>query len=61
MSPTPEYSAIMPGRSKLTEGEVAFRQHKSGHTPGLNWPTFLSFADRYIQGPASASVPKDAK
>jgi hypothetical protein len=36
----------------LTDGEVAFRQHKGGHTPGPNWPTFLKFADRYVKGPA---------
>jgi hypothetical protein len=33
----------------LTEGELAFRQHKGGHTTGPNWPTFLAFADRYIK------------
>jgi (4-O-methyl)-D-glucuronate---lignin esterase len=33
----------------LTEGELAFRQHKGGHSTGPNWPTFLAFADRYIQ------------
>jgi hypothetical protein len=33
----------------LTDGELAFRQHKGGHTTGPNWPTFLAFADRYIK------------
>jgi hypothetical protein len=33
----------------ITDGELAFRQHKGGHTTGPNWPTFLAFADRYIQ------------
>lgn len=32
----------------LVDGELAFRQHKGGHTTGPNWPTFLAFADRYI-------------
>ena len=32
----------------LIDGEIAFRQHKGGHTTGPNWPTFLKFADRYI-------------
>ena len=32
----------------LIEGDLAFRQHKGGHTTGPNWPTFLTFADRYI-------------
>jgi hypothetical protein len=32
----------------ITDGELAFRQHRGGHTTGPNWPTFLAFADRYI-------------
>jgi hypothetical protein len=32
----------------LMEGEIAFRQHSGGHTPGPNWPTFIAFADRYF-------------
>jgi hypothetical protein len=32
----------------LIDGDVAFRQHSGGHTPGPNWPTFLTFADRYL-------------
>lgn len=35
----------------LIDGEVAFRQHSGGHTTGPNWPTFLTFAGRYIKGP----------
>jgi hypothetical protein len=41
----------------LTDGDLAFRQHKGGHTTGPNWPTFLAFADRYIKSnkaPASS-------
>jgi hypothetical protein len=34
----------------LIAGEVAFRQHSGGHTPGPNWPTFLDFASRYLHG-----------
>jgi hypothetical protein len=33
----------------LVDGEVAFRQHKGGHTTGPNWPTFLKWADRYLK------------
>ncbi len=33
----------------IVDGELAFRQHKGGHTTGPNWPTFLAFADRYIK------------
>lgn len=39
--------------SGITGGDLAFRQHKGGHTTGPNWPTFLDFAGRYIK-------PKDA-
>jgi len=37
-----------PIETALTEGELAFRQHSGGHTPGPNWPTFLSFAEGYF-------------
>lgn len=39
----------------LVQGELAFRQHKGGHTTGPNWPTFLNWADRYIKSPGAAS------
>ena len=42
---TNEFPAVETG---LTDGDLAFRQHKGGHTTGPNWPTFLAFADRYI-------------
>jgi len=38
-----------PIETPLVSGELAFRQHSGGHTTGPNWPTFLSFADRYIK------------
>jgi putative membrane-bound dehydrogenase-like protein len=38
----------------LIDGEVAFRQHSGGHTTGPNWPTFLTFAERYFKGAAAA-------
>lgn len=40
-----------PLETTLTDGDVAFRQHSGGHTPGPNWPTFLTFADRYLNQP----------
>jgi hypothetical protein len=40
----------------LTAGELAFRQHKGGHTTGPNWPTFLAFAGRYIKLSPGAST-----
>ena len=33
----------------LMSGEISFRQHNSGHTPGPNWPVFLEFAARYFK------------
>lgn len=33
----------------LMDGEIAFRQHSGGHTPGPNWPVFLEFAARYFR------------
>ena len=47
---TSEFPAVETG---LTDGELAFRQHRGGHTTGPNWPTFLAFADRYIKGPGA--------
>ena len=41
----------------LVGGDLAFRQHRGGHTTGPNWPTFLAFADRYIKGPPAPSPP----
>ncbi len=40
-----------PLETGLMEGEVAFRQHAGGHTDAPNWPTFLTFAERYIKAP----------
>lgn len=35
----------------LTDGDLAFRMHEGGHTVGPNWPTFLTWADRYVKAP----------
>lgn len=43
---TQEFPAV---ETTLIDGEVAFRQHSGGHTPGPNWQTFLTFADRYFK------------
>jgi len=45
-----------PMETPLIDGDIAFRQHSGGHTPGPNWPTFLTFASRYIHGPPVAAV-----
>ncbi len=43
----------------LIDGEIGFRQHTAGHTPGPNWPTFLTFAERYFTpGAKPAKAPK---
>jgi hypothetical protein len=49
---TSEFPEVETG---ITDGDLAFRQHKGVHTTGPNWPTFLTFASRYLKtSPASA-------
>jgi hypothetical protein len=43
---TTDFPAI---ETPLVDGDVAFRQHSAGHTPAPNWPTFLTFAERYLK------------
>jgi len=50
-----------PIETTLIDGEVAFRQHNGGHTPAPNWPTFLTFASRYLKGPEGATPPTSAR
>ena len=38
-----------PMETALIDGDIAFRQHSGGHTTGPNWPTFLTFASRYLK------------
>jgi hypothetical protein len=49
---TAEFPAI---ETPLIDGDIAFRQHSSGHTPAPNWPVFLTFAGRYLKGPAAGA------
>src|SRR5271170_6878514 len=44
-------SEFPPMETSLISGEIAFRQHSGGHTAGPNWPTFLTFASRYLKVP----------
>ena len=44
-------ATLPPIETPLLDGDIAFRQHRGGHTTGPNWPAFLSFAGRYIKGP----------
>jgi hypothetical protein len=46
-----------PIETSLTAGEVAFRQHSGGHTPGPNWPIFLEWAERYFKDPPGPAAP----
>jgi hypothetical protein len=45
---TTEFPAV---GAALVDGELAWCQHADGHTTGPNWPTFLTWADRYIKAP----------
>ncbi len=47
-----------PIETPLIAGDIAFRQHTGGHTPGPNWPTFIEFASRYLHVPSSAAAGK---
>jgi len=38
-----------PMETPLLDGDIAFRQHSGGHTPAPNWPTFITFASRYLK------------
>lgn len=37
-----------PIETAVIDGDLGFRQHSEGHTPAPNWPTFLTFASRYM-------------
>jgi hypothetical protein len=50
---TAEFPAI---ETPLIEGDVAFRQHSGGHTPGPNWPAFITFASRYLKSPGAPAA-----
>lgn len=49
-----------PIETSLIDGDVAFRQHSGGHTPGPNWPTFVIFASRYLKGSRLQASPPPA-
>ena len=42
----------------LIEGDLAFRQHSGGHTPAPNWPTFITFASRYLNASPATKSPR---
>lgn len=41
-----------PIETPLIDGDLSYRQHSGGHTPLPNWPTFITFASRYLHAPA---------
>jgi hypothetical protein len=43
-----------PIETALIDGDIGFRQHSGGHTSAPNWPTFLTFASRYIKSTVPA-------
>ena len=50
-----------PVETALIDGELAWRQHRGGHTTGPNWPTFLTFASRYIKAQPKTMAQPAAK
>jgi hypothetical protein len=56
--PSTEFPPIETG---LMDGEIAFRQHSAGHTPGPNWPTFIEFASRYFKTSGALSASSEGK
>jgi hypothetical protein len=44
--------------SALVSGDLGFRQHPGGHTPIPDFPTFLSFASRYLTPAPKPASPR---
>ena len=40
----------------IIDGDLGFRQHTGGHTPGPTWPTFIEFAVRHFDKPVSSAA-----
>ncbi len=40
-----EFPAI---NTAISEGDIAYRQHSGGHSPGPNWSAFIEFAKKYF-------------
>jgi hypothetical protein len=49
-----------PTETALIDGDLAYRQHAGGHTPGPNWPTFITFASRYLKAHSAREMPRRA-
>jgi hypothetical protein len=50
---TAEFPAI---DTAIIDGDLGFRQHTGGHTPAPTWPTFITFASKYFDKPASSAA-----
>jgi hypothetical protein len=48
-------SQFPPIETAVVDGDIGFRQHSGGHTPAPNWPTFLTFASRYLKSAPPAT------
>jgi hypothetical protein len=46
-------TVMPPMGTALIKGDIAFRQHFGGHTTLPNWETFIKFAEKYFNRPAS--------
>ena len=44
-----ERSEFPPIGTGILTGQIAWRQHEKGHTPGPNWPFFLDFAAKHFK------------
>ncbi|NBW02179.1 MAG: acetylxylan esterase [Cytophagia bacterium] len=44
-----EPSEFPPIGTGILTGQIAWRQHEKGHTPGPNWPFFLDFATKHFK------------
>lgn len=44
-----ETTSFPPQLTPLLAGNLGFRQHDQGHTPGPNWPYFLTFAKAHLK------------
>jgi hypothetical protein len=47
-----------PIETLVATGDLAFRQHSSGHTDGPNWPFFLDFASKHVELPGPPKTVK---
>jgi protein-S-isoprenylcysteine O-methyltransferase Ste14 len=49
-------TSLPPPDAEVITGDIGFRMHSGGHTDLLDWPAFLTFADKYL-APAKTQDP----